>query len=73
MKVSYELNPPKIVNGERFDLAQLNVGMLAMADRASQLSGLVGGIHLTDSVLGIPRVSSVTQPDTSASAWMQSS
>lgn len=60
MKVSYELNPPKIVNGERFDLAQLNVGMQAMADRASQLSGLVGGIHLTDSVLGIPRVSSVT-------------
>lgn len=60
MKISYELNPPKIVRGERFDLAQLNGDMQAMADRASQLSGLVSGIHLTDSVLGIPRMSSVT-------------
>jgi 5,10-methylenetetrahydrofolate reductase len=60
MKISYELNPPKIVKGERFDLAQLNADMEAMRDRASQLSGLVSGIHLTDSVLGIPRVSSVT-------------
>ena len=60
MKIAYELNPPKIVRGERFDLAQLNQDMEAMAGRASQLKGLVGGIHLTDSVLGIPRVSSIT-------------
>jgi 5,10-methylenetetrahydrofolate reductase len=60
MKISYELNPPKIVTGERFDLMQLNGNMHAMVDRASQLSGLISGIHLTDSVLGIPRVSSVT-------------
>jgi 5,10-methylenetetrahydrofolate reductase len=60
MKISFELNPPKIVKGDMFDLAQLNADMQAMADRASQLAGLVGGIHLTDSVLGIPRVSSVT-------------
>jgi 5,10-methylenetetrahydrofolate reductase len=60
MKISYELNPPKIVKGERFDLAQLNGDMEAMAGRASQLSGLVSGIHLTDSVLGIPRVSGIT-------------
>ncbi len=60
MKISYELNPPKMVKGDRFDLAQLNADMQAMADRASQLAGLVSGIHLTDSVLGIPRVSSIT-------------
>src|ERR687887_2797017 len=60
MKIAYELNPPKIVKGERFDLAQLNEDMQVMAGRAGQLSGLVSGIHLTDSVLGIPRVSSVT-------------
>ena len=53
MKISYELNPPKIVKGERFDLAQLNDDMQAMAGRASQLAGLVSGIHLTDSVLGL--------------------
>jgi 5,10-methylenetetrahydrofolate reductase len=60
MKISYELNPPKIVKGERFDLAQLNEDMQAMAGRASKLASLVSGLHLTDSVLGIPRVSGVT-------------
>jgi 5,10-methylenetetrahydrofolate reductase len=60
MKIAYELNPPKIVTGERFDLMQLNGNIQAMVDRASQLCGLIRGIHLTDSVLGIPRVSSVT-------------
>ena len=60
MKISYELNPPKIVKGERFDLAQLNDDIQAMEDRALQLSDLVSSIHLTDSVLGIPRVSSIT-------------
>ena len=60
MKISFELNPPKIVKGDTFELSQLNADMQALADRASQLVGLVNGIHLTDSVLGIPRVSSVT-------------
>jgi 5,10-methylenetetrahydrofolate reductase len=60
MRISYELNPPRMVRGDRFDLDKLNAEMQAMADRALQLSGLVSGIHLTDSVLGIPRVSSVT-------------
>lgn len=60
MKISYELNPPKIVKGDRFNLMRLNSDMQTMVDRASQLVDLVSGIHLTDSVLGIPRVSSVT-------------
>lgn len=60
IKVAYELNPPKIVKGERFDLGQLKVNIQNMINRASQLCGLVSGIHLTDSVLGIPRLSSVT-------------
>jgi 5,10-methylenetetrahydrofolate reductase len=60
IKIAYELNPPKIVKGERFDLMQLKDNIQEMTDRASRLRGLVGGIHLTDSVLGIPRVSSVT-------------
>ena len=59
-KVAYELNPPKIVKGEKFDLVQLKGNIQEMTDRASQLCGLASGIHLTDSVLGIPRVSSVT-------------
>jgi 5,10-methylenetetrahydrofolate reductase len=60
MKLVYELNPPKIVTGERFDLVQLNGNIQMMVDRALQLCGLISGIHLTDSVLGIPRMSSVT-------------
>ena len=60
INVSYELNPPKIVKGERFDLWQLKGSIEEMTNRALQLRGLVNGIHLTDSVLGIPRLSSVT-------------
>src|SRR5215211_7178192 len=59
MKVAYELNPPKIVKGEKFDLVQLKGNIQQMIDRASQLYGLVRAFHLTDSVLGIPRVSSI--------------
>ena len=58
--MSYELNPPKIVKGERFDLEELKGNIQQMTNRAVQLRGLVRGIHLTDSVLGIPRLSSVT-------------
>jgi 5,10-methylenetetrahydrofolate reductase len=60
INVYYELNPPKIVKGESFDLGQLKGNIQEMTNRASQLHGLVSGIHLTDSVLGIPRLSSVT-------------
>jgi 5,10-methylenetetrahydrofolate reductase len=60
INVSYELNPPKIVKGERFDLGQLKGSIEEMTNRALQLRGLVNKIHLTDSVLGIPRISSVT-------------
>jgi 5,10-methylenetetrahydrofolate reductase len=60
MRVSYELNPPKIVRGEQFDLAQLHSDIQVLVNRASQLSSLVGGVHITDSVLGIPRLSSIT-------------
>ncbi len=60
MKLAYEMNPPKIVTARRFDSVQLNGNIHAMVDRALQLCGLVSGIHLTDSVLGTPRISSLT-------------
>jgi 5,10-methylenetetrahydrofolate reductase len=60
MNIFFELNPPKIIRGNSFNHAQLSEDMQTMADRASQLADLVGGIHLTDSVLGIPRVSGIT-------------
>jgi 5,10-methylenetetrahydrofolate reductase len=60
LKIAYELNPPKIVKGERFDPVELAKDMIAMAERAKQLAPFVSGIHLTDSVLGVPRVSGIT-------------
>lgn len=63
LKIAYELNPPKIApEGRLYDRQGLDADMQAMVDRASRLGKLaaVGGIHLTDSVLGVPRVSSLT-------------
>src|SRR5262245_36364237 len=60
MRISYELNPPKIVSRDRFDPNELRKDIRSMVERASQLSDFVNGIHLTDSVLGVARVSSVT-------------
>jgi hypothetical protein len=63
MNISYELNPPKIVIGDDdcyFDAMRLNQELQILLNRSSELVNLVNGIHLTDSVLGIPRVSSIT-------------
>src|SRR5919107_1724193 len=61
MKISYELNPPKImIGGDYFDAMRLNQELQILLNRSSELVNLVNGIHLTDSVLGIPRVSSIT-------------
>jgi 5,10-methylenetetrahydrofolate reductase len=61
MKISYELNPPKIlIDEDHFDVMRLNQELQILLNRSSELMNLVNGIHLTDSVLGIPRVSSIT-------------
>ena len=60
MKITFELNPPKIVKDHHFNLVLLNQEIQKFTKRASELIDLVDGIHLTDSVLGIARISSVT-------------
>lgn len=62
MRIAYELNPPKVAREGRFDQRRLDSDMEALKERASQLGRhhIVDGIHLTDSVLGVPRVSSIT-------------
>jgi 5,10-methylenetetrahydrofolate reductase len=57
MKLTYELNPPKIETAGTANLDSLKNMMYSFQNRAGLLQGLVDGIHLTDSVLGIPRVS----------------
>jgi 5,10-methylenetetrahydrofolate reductase len=53
------MNPPKIIRNTTFDLDSLKHDMRKFHDRISQLARLADSIHLTDSVLGIPRVSSI--------------
>jgi 5,10-methylenetetrahydrofolate reductase len=60
MKLNFELNPPKIVKDEHFDVRNIREDVQRLVDRANKLAGHVNGIHLTDSVLGIPRISSIT-------------
>jgi 5,10-methylenetetrahydrofolate reductase len=60
MKISFELNPPRIIANRYFDLNVLNEALQKFIDRTSKIIDLVDGIHLTDSVLGIPRISSVS-------------
>ena len=69
MKISFELNPPRIVKNQRFDLVLLNQDIQKFTKRASELVHLVDGIHLTDSVLGIPRISSVTASQFHKKNW----
>jgi len=60
LEISYEMNPPKIIRSDVFNLDLLNYDMRNFCDKISRLVGLVDSIHLTDSVLGIPRVSSIS-------------
>jgi len=60
MKISYEMNPPKIVRNNFFEIDSLKQDLEKFHGRISKLTNLVDSIHLTDSVLGIPRISSVS-------------
>lgn len=60
MKIAYELNPPRISRHGLFDQGDLQKSMDTLRDRASLLRKHVDGIHLTDSVLGVPRVSGIS-------------
>ncbi|TVP39835.1 methylenetetrahydrofolate reductase [Candidatus Nitrosocosmicus arcticus] len=59
MNIIYELNPPKILNSYRIDIALLNQELLKFLNRARIISNFTKYIHITDSVLGIPRFSSI--------------
>jgi len=50
MTVRYEINPPKISNDGQ-DVRNI------LFERIKTIGSVCNGIHLTDSVLGIPRVS----------------
>lgn len=59
-KIRFELNPPKTVQNRYFEDHELRKSLLSLVGRARELVGLVDGIHITDSVLGIPRISGIS-------------
>ena len=59
IKLIYEMNPPKVLYNNRFDNDMIKKNIDLFLSRAKRISEYVDGIHLTDNVLGIPRVSSL--------------
>ena len=50
MNLIYELNPPKILNSHRIDMAHLNQELNKFLNRAKIISNFTNYIHITDSV-----------------------
>lgn len=59
MNIIYELNPPKILQTNQMDLHIFDSEKKRFLDRALKISQITNYIHLTDSVLGVPRMSSI--------------
>lgn len=57
MGIIYEINPPKILIDDKDDDLKNKINELE--ERVSEISSVCDGIHLTDSVLGIKRVSPI--------------
>jgi 5,10-methylenetetrahydrofolate reductase len=59
MNVIYEINPPKILHDSVININTINQEIEKFLYRAHTLSKNTNFIHITDSVLGIPRISSL--------------
>lgn len=60
MTIIYEINPPKVIQDTILSHDQLSESVERLKKRAAKIGQVSDGIHLTDSVLGIPRVSPIT-------------
>lgn len=60
MTVIYEINPPKIPKGETLTSEQTDSLLANLKERVAAIADSCDGIHITESVLGIPRVSPIT-------------
>jgi 5,10-methylenetetrahydrofolate reductase len=60
MTIIYEINPPKVIQDTILSHDQLSESVEKLKERAAKVGQACDGIHLTDSVLGIPRVSPIT-------------
>jgi 5,10-methylenetetrahydrofolate reductase len=58
--INYELNPPKILPNDYFSYSNLLSDLENVKNKAIMLDEYINCLHFTDSVLGIPRLSSIT-------------
>ena len=60
MSIRYEINPPRVIQDGVLSHKQVK-GLLGKVEkRIATAAKYCNGIHLTDSVLGIPRISPIT-------------
>ncbi len=59
MEIIYELNPPKIFYGSSINMDILSQEIEKFLHRSTTILEFTKFIHITDSVLGIPRISSI--------------
>ncbi|HSF28706.1 MAG TPA: 5,10-methenyltetrahydrofolate synthetase [Nitrosopumilaceae archaeon] len=60
MTITYELNPPKVIQDTILSHKELQDSVNRLKERVVIVSKHCDGIHITDSVLGIPRISPMT-------------
>jgi len=60
MTITYELNPPKVIQDTVLSHEQLQDSVNKLKAKAIKVSNVCNSIHVTDSVLGIPRISPIT-------------
>ena len=59
MAIRYEINPPKIAQDANLSENETVQSLSKVQSRVSEIETKCDGIHFTDSVLGIPRISPV--------------
>ncbi|MGI0004124.1 MAG: 5,10-methenyltetrahydrofolate synthetase [Candidatus Nitrosotenuis sp.] len=60
MTVRYEINPPRVIQDRVLSHKEASKSLGKVEKRILEISKLCDGIHLTDSVLGVPRISPIT-------------
>ena len=60
MTITYEINPPKVIQDTVLSHDELQESVNRLKERAFSIRNVCNSIHVTDSVLGIPRISPIT-------------
>lgn len=60
MATRFEVNPPKVLQGDTLSHKVLSDSISRLKQRVADITAVCDGIHLTDSVLGVPRISPIT-------------